>query len=141
MTAAASARWAKFDTIRYKQLPLNAGVKAWQGTMCAADTVNGWVTPAVSGNANLINIGQFDESIDNSAVTGTGTLVNVCLDKEIKVQWYANATGANAVTTLFTTAYMLDNQTVQSTSSGNSKAGRVWAISASKGVAVEATDL
>ena len=118
MTAATQARWAKFDTIRYKQFPLQAAVKAYQGTMCAADIVNGWVTPAVSGNTNLINIGQFDETIDNTSGT-TATLINVALDHEIKVSWYANATGGNAVVTLFTTAYMLDNQTVQSTSSGN----------------------
>jgi hypothetical protein len=136
MTAAVSARWARYDTIRYKQFPMQTGVTAWQGTMCAADVVNGWVTPAVSGNGNLINIGQFDESI---AVAVSGQLINVCLDHEIKVSWYNNATGGSAVTTLFTNCYMLDNQTVAA--SGSAVAGRVWAISATKGVAVEATSL
>jgi hypothetical protein len=140
MSAATTARWAMFDTIKYKQFPLKAGVIAYQGTMAAADTANGWVTPAVSGNTDLINVGQFDETIDNTNGT-TATLINVCLDREIKVNWYANATGGNAVTVLFSTAYMLDNQTVQSTSSGNAAAGRVWAINTTKGVAIEATSL
>jgi hypothetical protein len=138
MSAATAARWARFDTIRYKQFPLQTGVSAYQGTMAAADIVNGWVTPAAPGNANLINIGQFDETV---LVAAAGQLINVCLDREIKVSWYANATGSNAVTTIFTNCYMLDNQTVQATASSNAVAGRVWALSTTKGVAVEATSL
>jgi hypothetical protein len=140
MSAATSARLARYDTIKFKQLPLAGSVTAYQGTMCAADTSAGVVTPAASGSTTLLNIGQFDETINNSSNTGT-VLINVCLDREIKVCWYQNATGANAVTQLFSTCYMLDNQTVQSTSSGNSRAGRVWAISTTKGVAVESLDL
>lgn len=121
-------------------LPLAAAVAAYEGGMACIDTSAGNVTKGASGNANLVRVGEFQESLDNSAGTAT-TPVMVNLDKEIVCKWYDNATGAAAVVALFGDAYISDDHTVTVTAGSNSKAGRVWAIDSVKGVAVETTNL
>jgi hypothetical protein len=130
------------EELRFKSiaLPLSASTTAYQGGMACIDSSAGEVTPGAAGNSGLTRIGNFAETCDNSDGTGTAMVV-VTLDKEVVCQWYDNATGANAVDTLFTTAYCLNDQTVTKASSSNSAAGRVWAIDSVKGVAVETTNL
>lgn len=139
MGALTSPRTARFTTIKSTMLPLGSGLKAYAGARAYADTVAATVKPGVSGNANLQPIGIFDQTVDNTAGTGT-QLVQVTLDKEITVQWLDNATGGNAVaaSNLFQDVYCLDDHTVTTSSSGNSKAGRVWALDNLRGVAVQA---
>ncbi len=128
--------------VRFKSvpLPLAAALTAYTGGMACIDIVAGSCKPGVAANANLVRVGSFAESIDNSAGTGTAAVM-VKLDKELVGQWYENATGAAAVVTLFTNAYILDDHTVTVTSGSNSIAGRVWAIDTVKGVLVETTNL
>lgn len=119
-------------------LPLAGSQSVFQGGMACADTATGTVKKGAAANANLIAIGEFGQTFDNSASTAT-VQVLVILNKEIVCRWYDNATGANAVlsTDLFSTAvYILDDHTVTKASSGNSAAGRVWAVDSVKGVAV-----
>lgn len=140
MAALTAPRPARFTTIKSTMFPLGAGLKAYSGARCYADTAANCVKPGVAGNANLQPIGIFAATVDNTAGTGT-QLVQVDLDKEILVQWLDNATGSNAVTlasNLFDDVYCLDDHTVTTSSSGNSKAGRVWDVDALKGVAVQA---
>lgn len=131
---------------RYKSLALplasGAGMKAWVGGIACLDTVANVAKPGASGNANLVKVGEWMENVDNSGGSAP-TQVLVSLDHEVVVRWYDNATGGAAVTTsnLFATAYMLDDHTVTSSSSGNSAIGRVWALDPIKGVAVETTAL
>jgi hypothetical protein len=127
----------KFKTV---PLPLKTVLVAWSGGMACIDSADNTVKPGVSGNATLTRIGNFAESLDNSANTASANVL-VKLDKELVAQWYDNATGAAAVVGLFTNAYILDDHTVQVTAGGNSIAGRVWAIDATKGVLVETTNL
>jgi hypothetical protein len=113
-----------------------AGQKAWQGGVACMDTAAYTIKPAVSGNANLVAIGEFAQSYDNS--TGTGTIyVLVELAKEVPVDWYDNASGGAAVANLFTICYQLDDHTVTNSSTGNSVAGRVWKLDTTKGVLVQ----
>lgn len=123
-------------TIRALLMPL-ATQHVYAGGMACADTSANQVKKGASGNANLIRIGTFDAETDNSAGTGT-VLVNVTLEQEIWATWYDNATGSNKITiaNFFADAYILDDHTVTSASSGNSKAGRVWAVDAIKGVLI-----
>ncbi len=123
-------------------LPLAGSVKAWQGGMACIDVSANLVYPGVAGNANLVRVGNFEESVDNSASTAT-TFVLVNLDHEVVCQWYDNATGGAAVTAadLFASAYILDDHTVTITAGSNSVAGRIWAVDSVKGVAVETTNL
>ena len=142
MAALTQARMSITQPLKNIPLPLAAGQTVWMNGIACGDTSAGTVKKGASGNANLLRIGEFMQNLDNSA--GTGTIqVMVSLDKEIVVRWYDNATGANAVTSanLFADVYMLDDHTVTTASSGNSKAGRVWGVDAIKGVAVEAYTL
>lgn len=139
MAALTGPRAARYTTIKSAQFPLGAGLKAYQGGRAYADSSANCVKPGVSGNANLNPIGIFPQTVDNSAGTGT-LLCQVDLDKEILIQWLDNATGSNAVTlasNLFQDVYCLDDHTVTTSSSGNSKAGRVWAVDSVKGVGVQ----
>ncbi len=138
MTALSQARMGReFSLAGNVSLPLAASTAVYQDGMACIDTTNHVVTKGAAGNTSLIRIGNFAENYDNSASTATA-MVLVSLDYEVKGRWYANDTGANAVAAanLFTEVYMLDDQTVTTASSTNSKAGRVWAIDSVKGVAV-----
>lgn len=122
-------------------LQLAASQSVQLGGIACGDTSDGTVKKgAVS--TTLIKIGEFAETVDNSAGTGT-TGVLVSLDREIVCRWYDNATGANKVLSsdLFNDVYIQDDHTVTKASSGASKAGRVWAVDANLGVAVEAYTL
>jgi hypothetical protein len=113
-------------------LPLAAGAKATRGGMACIDTTAKVATPGAAANANLIRVGTWMDNVDNTAGTTT-TMAMVRLDYEIWGYWWDNATGSAAVTAanqLFTTAaYILDDHTVTNAASGNSSAGRVWAVS------------
>lgn len=119
-------------------LPLAAGQKVWQGGIACADTSTATVKKGASGNANLLRIGEFAESVDNTT-GGVSVNVLVSLDHEIVFRSYDNDTGGNAVTAsnLFNDVYILDDHTVTTVSSGNSKAGRVWSVDSINGVGVE----
>jgi hypothetical protein len=126
--------------LKITALPIPGSVAVWQGNMACIDTSAGLAKPGASGNANLIRVGLWEESVDNSGSTATSFAL-VSLDREVVCQWFDNDTGSNAVTAsnLFSEVYILDNHTVTTSSSGNSKAGRVWAVDSVKGVAVAAT--
>lgn len=140
MSALNQARMPIELRLKVVALPLAAALVAHEGGMACIDTSAGSVKPGVAGNANLVRVGDFQESVDNSAGTAT-TPVMVNLDREVVCKWFDNATGAAAVVALFSTAYIADDHTVTVTSSGNSASGRVWAIDSVKGVAVETTNL
>ncbi len=140
MSALAQAR-SPVET-RFKQipLPLKTLLIAYSGAMACIDSNDGCVKPGVSGVTTLTRVGEFAESLDNSANTASANVM-VNLDKELVGKWYDNATGGAAVVTLFTSAYILDDHTVTATSGSNSIAGRVWAIDSVKGILVETTNL
>lgn len=126
-------------------LQLVGGAKAWQGGAACIDTSANVVRPMVSGNANLIRIGEFQESVDNSAVTAGGATLPVVIsfDTEFVMRWYDNATGAAAVTAgnLYQNVYMLDDHTVQITTTGNSVAGRCYQLDPVNGVLIQRSTL
>lgn len=138
MTAAAAERVYPDFTIKKLRLPLGAAVKAWKGAKACGDTSVGNVVPA-KASTTLVALGNFAETVDNTAGGAGAVLVDVDLDKEIVCRWFASATGGGAVTiaNLWQDVYWLDSQTVTTVSTGASKAGRVWAIDAVKGVAIE----
>jgi hypothetical protein len=137
MSALTGPRWSANKTIRRKQFPLKGSATGYQGGMCAADTSNGWVSPATNA-ANQINIGQFAETNNNSANTGT-SYINVELSREIDCYWYDNATGGGAVVAgnLFANVYIQDDHTVTTTAGAGIVAGRVWEVDSSLGVLIQ----
>lgn len=137
MAALTQKRMTRFDTLKTVSLPL-ATQTVYQGGIACYDTgALGSVKKGASGSATLVKIGEFAENADNSG--GNAPRVLVKLDREVFAQWYDNSTGGNALTTsnIFGLAYIADDHTVTSSSSGNSVAGRVWDIDTVKGVLVE----
>lgn len=138
--ALSAARGVLTEQWTYKVLPLGASKLAYRGGRACIDTSTGYVVPAVAGSATLIPIGYFDETVDNSSGSAGDLSVNVRLEKEISVGWWNNDTGTAVVATdLGKTCYLKDDQTVTMSSTGNSAAGRVWAVDTTDGVAVQVT--
>ena len=138
MSALAQPRQAKPYTFKNGSMVLAASVKATKGGVCVIDSAaTGSVKPMVAGVTTLTRIGLFTEDNDNSANESTSRVM-VTLDREIVGQWLDNATGGAAVVAsdLYGSCYMLDDHTVQHTSSGNSKAGTPFDLDAIDGVAV-----
>lgn len=136
MAALTKARARRTETWKYKIFQLAAGKKAFKNGIAAYDQSAAVVIPG-EVQTDLIPFGLFAEDVDNSA-GGASVEVNVELFREVTVTWYAND-GVNPVlaTDLGKNCYMIDDQTVSILSTGRSVLGRVWAIDATKGVAVE----
>lgn len=138
MSALTSQRQVREFRAKAIPLLLAAAQKVFQGGIACGDTSTGTVKKAAA-STTLVRIGEFTENVDNSA-GATSVQVLVDLDHEVVGRWYANDTGANAISAadLFNDVYMLDDQTVTKASSGTSKAGRAWAVDSNLGVAVVA---
>lgn len=134
MSATTIPRSPKRVTFKTMALPLAASTSVLQGTMACIDTSAGVVTNAAAANANLIRVGDFAETLNNTAGTTTDVLVQ--FDVEKTFEWYDNDAGT-AVTARFANCYLLDNHTVTGASSGNSVAGRVWDLDTTDGVLIE----
>jgi hypothetical protein len=121
-----------------RAFPLAIGEKAFINCRATGDKTTGTLKQPAVGNANLVSIGDFAETVDNSAGAAT-VQVLVELDHEIFTRYYDSVTGAGAVTAanLFSDVYWFDNNSVTTSSSGNSLAGRVWGVSTINGVEVE----
>jgi hypothetical protein len=118
-----------------KEFLLASGNIAFKNGIACGDLSTGKVEPGHE-ETDLLMLGVFAESAN---ATAGDVLVNVDLIREIEVEWWANATAGDAVvaTDVFNLCYVLDDQTVTRTPTGHSVAGRVWAVHATKGVAVE----
>lgn len=133
MTALAQSKARRFEAWKHKSFTLASGSVAYKGGRACLNS-SGKVVPASSATG-LFAIGIFDEDVD---ATAADKPVSVDLEKELIVERFVNAgSGAVAATDVGSVAYMLDDQTVTMTSTGRSIAGRVWDVSATKGVAIE----
>lgn len=119
---------------KYKQFTLKAAQTAFKGGLAAVQQSDAKCY-AGALTTGLITIGYFAEDKTSSA----DTLVNVELAKEIEIVWFNNSTSGDAVaaTDFGKVCYLTDDNKVTITSSGASKAGIVWAVDATLGVAVE----
>lgn len=134
MTALAQERARLFESWKYHDFPLAVGNKAWKNGIAALDLSTGKVEPG-HAETDLFIIGLFDQTVD---ATAAEKLVRVNLQTEIWVEWLDNsvsdALDAGDVGSL---CYVEDDQTVSINPTGKSVAGRVWAVDATKGVAVQ----
>lgn len=135
MGALGNERARRPEYWKYKSFTLLSGSVAYKGGRACLNS-SGKVVPASSATG-LFAIGMFAETVD---ATDSDLPVTVELDREVKVERFANATdgGAVASTDVGDIAYMLDDQTVTMTATSRSIAGRVWDVSTTKGVAIEA---
>jgi hypothetical protein len=127
------------ETLFVLSLPLAATQKVYRNRMACVDTSTNTIKAGAASVSTLVRIGTFLDSVDNSA--GTGSLqCQVRLEKEIRAQWWDNATGSAkiALTDFWKNAYVNDDHTVGITSGSNGVAGRIWDVDAVKGVLVQA---
>jgi hypothetical protein len=125
--ATKKAFWSRMSLVLTN---LAAAVK---GEIACLDTATG-IVDIVSAIATLIPIGYFSES-----KTGDGSaVVGVDLFQGLELHWFDNDTGTPVVATdVGNECYLKDGRTVIMTASTRSKAGRVMALSTSKGVLVQ----
>jgi hypothetical protein len=136
MSGLSAEMMVSFERWNRKQLPLIGGQKAWKGGTACADVSTHTVKIGAPSNANLEVLGVFDETIDNTGQTAGGAtaLVNVNFLREKTVLWRDND-GSITSASLFADAYLVDDHTVAST--GSAVFGRILAVDAVLGVAVE----
>lgn len=134
MTALAKERARRTETWRYKSFTLLSGTKGYKGGEAVLNS-SAKVVPATS-TTGVVAMGIFAETVDASA----GDLpVQIDLQREVIIEWYANATAGDAVaaTDVGSEAFFFDDQTVTITAAGRSPAGRIWGVDSTKGVAIE----
>lgn len=121
----------------YLSITLTNLAVAVKGELACLDTTTGEVT--VGGTSTtLLPIGKFYE---NKTGDGSAT-VKVRLFREINLFWWDNDAAPNNVVAsdVGNEVYIVDGRTVSTSSAGStrSKAGRVWAVSDTRGVLIEA---
>jgi len=135
MTALSNEKMSQTERWGSHLFPLAVGNKGWKNGIAALDLSTGKVEPGHI-ESDLFVIGRFAETID---ATSAEKQIQVNLGREIEIEWFANGgTGSACVAAdVGNLCYVDDDQTVTITASGRSVAGRIWAISATQGVAVE----
>lgn len=128
-------RMVKAEIWTYREFVLTNAVQAEQGKMACLDTSTGLVTKG-GASTTLLPIGWFAEDLLGDGVKK----VNVRLFEEVHAAWWANADAPNSVQAadVGSECYVLDDTTVTTDATGHSKAGRVLAVDAQKGVLVQA---
>jgi hypothetical protein len=116
------------------KLPLTLNEVAEEGHMACVDTATGLIVKGQTGTT-LIPIGYFAEGKTGDGVTG----VKIRLFREVFLHWWENDTDTPVLATDFgSEVYIKDSHTVSKDSTGRSKGGRVWGVSPTDGVLVEA---
>lgn len=137
MTALSAERGANQNKISRLGLPLAATTKAWKGAKVGLNLSTGKVHPVTAlTTAALLVIGSAHETIDATAAEKE---LEVDLDREITGRWWVNS-GVSAITAAHVgrIVYFEDDQTVAlAPTAGAPIAGRVWIVSATRGVFVE----
>lgn len=134
MTALANKKQSSMERWNYKQFTLKSGHKAWENAAIFLELATSKVVVGTAA-PGLLFIGTAAETVD---ATSADKLLNVRLGIELEVEWFANSEGAAEVlaTDLGKIVDFADDATVSKTPTGT-VAGRVWAVSAADGVAVE----
>lgn len=128
------SRPLRVEKWRYKQFTLKAAETAYKGGIAVIKQADGKCYAGALATG-LVIIGVFAED----KTSASDTLVNVDLLEEKTLVWFNNSTSGDAVaaTDFGKDCYMTDDNKVTITSTSASKAGRVWAVDATKGVLVE----
>lgn len=136
MTALGKERGANQMFVARLGMILASGFKAWKGARIGLNLATGKVQPAAVGTANLLIIGAAHETID---AAGGDKELEVDFDREFYARWWVNSlTSPITATDLGRLAYVEDDQTVaKAPAAGAPVAGRIWAVSATRGVLVE----
>lgn len=135
MSALTKKRMRKQVSVKELALTLKSGEVAYQGGRACLNTSDGKCYPAQAGTT-FVPVGFFKADAD---ATSGDTACSVTLDSELSADWMQNDSGSPVGSAnVGSECYLLDDQTVTMSSSGNSKAGRVLKVDATKGVLVQA---
>lgn len=131
MTALTLERFAGTERWKHQLFTLKSGTKAFKGAELVLDA--GFVQPATSTSGGRV-IGRALQTVDATSVAKP---INVDLQEEIEITWLENS-GTNAIVSTDVGSYCFheDDQTVGIRSTG-SLAGRIWAVSSTRGVGVQ----
>jgi len=137
MPALIGPRRNAVHSVKGLRLALTTGVTAHENGIACIDLDTGKLVPATT-DPNLFPIGKFAD-VGNGRLGDGTTAVKVRLFKEIWCEWVANDVGGTPVDEgdIGALCYMLNDQTVTADDTSASVAGRVWGVSATKGVRVE----
>ena len=117
----------------HRRFILAAGQKAEAGKVIMGDPATGKVRKGAAA-ASLVAIGYADETID---ATAADKLITVDLGMEIELRWLENEGNAITPADVFKLCYLADDETVRLSATSNSIFGRIWAVEAGRGVAVQ----
>jgi hypothetical protein len=136
MAALITERRRRASSWKHKQFTLKSGTKSFYGGAACIERASGKVVPGTPGpSGTLVFIGIFDETVD---ATLADQVVNIDLLREVNVEWLDNDAGTPVVATdVGGGCYLLDDHTVTGAPAVDAFAGTVWAVDATKGVAVE----
>jgi len=112
-----------------RKVPLAATIVVYAGAMVCLDTADGMYKIGVA-STTLINAGIAQESVDSTGTAAGATLCNIKFHRPITGRWFLNDSGGGAAVAASrgNDCYIKDDQTVTMTSTGASKAGRVWEV-------------
>jgi len=114
--------------VRDISLPCAASVEFFRNACVGWDASDFSAKPAGTGtDTDLIPMGLAQQNVDNSSGAKGDKKVIVELFQPVECVVLATDNLA-AATDLLTIVYFLDDQTVTSTSTNNSKAGRLWKV-------------
>ena len=135
MAAQTTARMVRRERLQYITGVLKASNAAFKGAIACVESATGKIVRGTAA-AGQVPVGIFDETVASS---GSDQNVRVRLFREVEVTWFVNGLTTDTVlaTDVQALAYILDDQTVSRLSAGKSALGTIWAVDASKGVAVE----
>jgi len=138
MTAQVRDQDRPFKFFRDITLVLAVGTIAFKGARACLNGA-GKVVPASSA-PNQQAIGTFIRGVN---ATAADKPVSVDLGREVRAEWWPNATAGDAVLAadVGKLCYHLDDNTVTITAANRSIAGRVWEVHPTKGVLVEKLDV
>jgi hypothetical protein len=128
----ASEKWG------FQNFTLASGNNGFRNAAVGLDVGTGKIQLMAAARPNLLFIGHLERPCDASSADKSA---QVRFPEEKHVEWFENsAAGPDliAATDLGKICYFADDQTVALTpGTGRARAGRVWSVTASEGVAVE----
>lgn len=133
MTALAANKARSFETWGSKEFTLTSGLIAYKHAALFLNPATGKVVLATS-SGGLIFIGFAAEKVDASAADKS---INVDLASELRLDWFANGTSAAVAADVGKDCFFEDDQTVTMAPASKSFAGRVMAVSSTRGVLVD----
>lgn len=138
MTALAVNKGLRERAVKYLEFTLTSGKVGFQGAAAFLDTTTGKVIPAAL-SSSCIFIGHFAAKCD---ATSGDTTCTVNLLKEVVLTYFVNGTASDAIaaTDVLKEAWALDDQTASILPVGKSRLGRIWDVSATKGIGIEKVD-